>query len=243
MNDYERMAEVIRHSRYMVALTGAGISTESGIPDFRGSGGYYKTTLPQQALSASVMYQEPERYYSEGYTIIQDVIGKTPNAAHQSLVELQQLGYLHEIITQNIDDLHARSGAQDVLQVHGDASMTYCEDCHYEEGLDQFDTRIQSGQIPPQCPKCGGLMRTNVVLFGDPMPPEFELAMDAVMRADTLLVIGSSLEVMPVAMLPTMVEHLLIINVDATPFDSSADVVIHAKAGEVMPKIVASINE
>lgn len=104
MDHYQEAAQLIKDAKHLVALTGAGISTESGIPDFRGTGGYYQTILPQEALSASILYQNPERYYREGYTIIQDVLGKEPNSSHQILVDWQQKGYLQEIITQNIDD-------------------------------------------------------------------------------------------------------------------------------------------
>ena len=237
MDHYQKAAQLIKDAKYLVALTGAGISTESGIPDFRGTGGYYQTTLPQEALSVSILYQNPERYYREGYTIIQDVLGKEQNASHKILVDWQQKGYLQEIITQNIDDLHQKAGSQSVLQVHGDASKNHCEDCGYSEDAMTFDQRIQRGEIPPRCPERGRILRTNVVLFGDSMPIAFDQAMTAVERADTMIVIGSSLEVMPVAYLPSLVKHLIIINLELTPLDSQADIVLHQKASQALQQI------
>lgn len=124
-----------------------------------------------------------------------------------------------------------------MLQVHGDASMNHCEACGYSEDAMTFDQRIQGGEIPPRCPQCGGILRTNVVLFGDPMPKAFDQAMAAVECADTMIVIGSSLEVMPVAYLPTMIKHLIIINLEPTPLDSQADIVFHQKASQALQQI------
>lgn len=243
MNLYEKAAELLKEAKYTVVLTGAGLSTESGIPDFRSSTGYYANIIPEDALSQSRMYNEPERFYKEGYCILKDLEGKKPNGAHYALTKLQEMGLLHEVITQNIDDLHQQALSKDVLPVHGDASMAHCESCSYQESFAEFDKKIQAGQIPPKCPKCGGLMRTNVVLFGDAMPFEFEEALQAVGRADTMLVIGSSLRVMPVAYLPGQVEKLIIINKDQTPYDNRAEVVIHESATLALEKILGYLNE
>lgn len=243
MDIYEQAAQLLKEAKYTVALTGAGLSTESGIPDFRSSTGYYANVIPEDALSQSRMYNDPKRFYSEGYKILKDLEGKKPNEGHFALTKLQKMGRLNEIITQNIDDLHQQSGSVDVLPVHGDASMAHCESCGFEEDFQNFDQKIQKGQIPPKCPQCGGLLRTNVVLFGDAMPHAFELAMSATERADTMIVIGSSLRVMPVAYLPRQVQNLVIINKDDTPYDSVADVVIHESASKALGKIIRCLDE
>lgn len=243
MNLYEKAAKLLKEARYCVALTGAGLSTESGIPDFRSSTGYYANVIPEDALSQSRMYNDPQRFYKEGYGILKDLEGKKPNGAHYALSQLQSIGLLHEIITQNIDDLHQQAKSVNVLPVHGDASKAHCESCGYEEAFADFDKKIQDGLIPPKCPKCSGLMRTNVVLFGDAMPYEFDLALKAVEKADTMLVIGSSLRVMPVAYLPRQVENLIIINKDQTPYDNEAAVVIHESASVALERILESLND
>lgn len=243
MDIYKQAAELLKKAKYTVALTGAGLSTESGIPDFRSSTGYYSNVIPEDALSQRRMYNEPKRFYSEGYKILKDLEGKKPNEGHKSLTKLQEIGKLNEIITQNIDDLHQQSGSVNVLPVHGDASIAHCESCDFEEKFQDFDERVQKGQIPPKCPNCGGLLRTNVVLFGDAMPTAFEKALSATEKADTMIVIGSSLRVMPVAYLPRQVEHLIIINKDMTPYDSTADVVIHESASKALNKIIRCLDE
>lgn len=243
MDIYKKAADLLKESNYTVALTGAGLSTESGIPDFRSSTGYYANIIPEDALSQSVMYNNPQRFYKEGYGILKDLEGKKPNKAHLALTELQKMGKLHEIITQNIDNLHQQAKSEKVLPVHGDASTAHCESCFFEENFEEFDAHIQKGEIPPKCPKCGGLLRTNVVLFGDAMPPEFDEALRATERADTMIVIGSSLRVMPVAYLPRQVKNLIIINKDQTPYDEIADVVLHQSASIALEKILEYMHE
>ncbi|MCD1147996.1 NAD-dependent deacylase [Peptoniphilus sp. KCTC 25270] len=242
MNLYEQAAKLLKDGKYTVALTGAGLSTESGIPDFRSSTGYYANIIPEDALSNDVMYNEPERFYKEGYQILKDLEGKKPNDAHFALTKLQEMGLMHEIITQNIDNLHQLAESRDVLPVHGDASHGHCESCQSVYSFEEIDDLVQGGEIPPRCPKCGGLVRTNVVLFGDAMPVEFERAIQATERADTMVVIGSSLRVMPVAYLPRQVKNLIIINKDMTPYDGYADVVIHESAAVALTRILECLK-
>lgn len=237
MDNFDKAKALLENANYAICLTGAGISTESGIPDFRSDRGYYNTMIPEEALSVGVLESDPERFYSEGYRIIQDLEGKKPNPAHIALAHLQKAGIIHEIVTQNIDDLHQQAGAENVLQVHGDASSARCTVCGREMDFAAFDELVQQGDIPPKCPNCGHTMRTNVVLFGDAMPPAFDAAMQAAERVDVMIVVGSSLQVMPVAYLPRMVEHLILVNKGTTPYDYQADVVFKGAASDVLVEL------
>ncbi|MDO5301670.1 MAG: Sir2 family NAD-dependent protein deacetylase [Tissierellia bacterium] len=238
MDSVQDLAQYLKKAKYTVVLTGAGISTESGIPDFRSTSGYYGNVLASDALSASVQDGDPQRFYKEGYQIFKDLEGKEPNRAHEAIVRLQEAGLVHEVITQNIDHLHEKAGTKDVLAVHGDAATIHCQSCSFTGDFQVMDEKVQQGEIPPRCPQCGGTLRTDVVLFGDAMPPAFDRAMAAVERADTLLVVGSSLQVMPVAYLPRYVPNLLIINMDDTPYDMISKVKIQRKAGEVFTELL-----
>ena len=243
MDKLARATEILKNAKYAVCLTGAGISTESGIPDFRSDRGYYTNFIPEDALSVGVLESNPQRFYKEGYTILKDLEDKKPNPGHVALAKIQEKGIIHEIITQNIDDLHQAAGAKQVLQVHGDASTARCERCNYREDFKAFDERVQSGEIPPKCPKCGGVMRTNVVLFGDAMPQAFDDALQAAEKADTMIVVGSSLKVMPVAHLPRMVEHLIIINKGTTPYDHNAEVIFDGEASPILTELEKRLSE
>lgn len=243
MDKLTQATEILKKANYAVCLTGAGISTESGIPDFRSDRGYYTNFVPEDALSVGVLESDPERFYKEGYTILKDLEGKKPNPGHVALAKMQEKGFIREIITQNIDDLHQAAGAKRVLQVHGDASTARCVRCSYMEDFKAFDERIQSGEIPPICPRCGGVLRTNVVLFGDAMPQAFDDAIKATEKADTMIVVGSSLKVMPVAYLPRMVEHLIIINKGSTPYDHMADVVFDGEASSILTELEKRLSE
>lgn len=243
MDQLEQAVELLKGAKYAVCLTGAGISTESGIPDFRSDRGYYANFIPENALSVDVLESDPERFYREGYTILKDLEGKEPNGGHRALAAMQANGVIREIITQNIDDLHQQAGAKNVLQVHGDASTARCKRCNYRCDFEEFDARVQQGDIPPTCPECGHAMRTNVVLFGDAMPEAFDRALKAAERADVMLVVGSSLQVMPVAYLPRMAEHLILINRGSTPYDRQADVVFKGNASDVLVELEKRLHE
>ncbi|MDO5037185.1 MAG: NAD-dependent deacylase [Tissierellia bacterium] len=241
MEDVKRAADLIKKAKYMVALTGAGMSTESGIPDFRSNRGIYET-MPEDALSREVLERNPRRFYREGYRILDNLAQKKPNPGHLALSRLQEEGYLKEIITQNIDNLHTKAGSKEVYEVHGETRRVRCTACAYQGDFQVMKDQVEKGVIPPQCPECGRPLRPNVVMFGDPMPPAFEAALGAVERADTMLIIGSSLQVMPVAYLPQYVDHLIIINQEPTPFDTRAEVVIHRGAGQTLEEILKAMG-
>ncbi len=242
MNDIERSCKLIKDSRYAVALTGAGISTESGIPDFRSPGvGLWEKMDPMEALSADVLMNDPEKFYKIGFEILRGMEDAQPNDAHTALAGLEKKGYLKGVITQNIDNLHYKAGSKRIYEVHGNTRTCRCIKCRAVYDFGELGRQIDSGAKVPKCEKCCGMLRPDVVMFGDMMPPDFERAMEEAQKADLLIVIGSSLEVAPVCYLPGMADHLIIINLMSTPYDRKADVVFHDKAAEVMKQIYDAV--
>lgn len=221
-----------------LALTGAGISTESGIPDFRSPGsGLWEQMDPMETLSVQVLKGRPKEFYARGFRLLTSMRDASPNLAHQILAGLEEAGYIQGVITQNIDNLHHQAGSRQVWEVHGNTREAYCLSCRWRGPLSELEQQVAQGAIPPRCPLCGGIARPAVVLFGDPMPEAFNEALEAVKKADLLLVVGSSLSVYPVAYLPELVRQLVIINLTPTPQDYRAEVVLHEKASRALAEI------
>lgn len=237
MENIKKAAELIKNSKKVFALTGAGISTESGIPDFRSSSGYYKKFDPIRALSVDTMIGDPKRFYSEGYLILKDLNDRKPNNGHIVLAKLEEEGYLSGIITQNIDNLHFEAGSKNVYEVHGETRGVHCIKCGAKYDFNYLKNKIEDGEIPPKCEKCGGVVRSNVVMFGDMMPDDYTKATYELQDTDLLIVIGSSLTVSPVNFLPRYVEDLIIINNTPTPEDRRAKFVFRENSGEVLMNI------
>lgn len=244
MSLYQEAADLILSSKHMLALTGAGISTESGIPDFRSNTGYYSKMDPMAALSRDTLLNNPRQFYREGFVILKDLQDKKPNEGHYALAQLEDLGYLKGIVTQNIDNLHTRAGSKTVYEVHGHTRTVHCLKCGKTLPFEDYRKKVLMDQeIPPKCPSCGGDLRPDVVMFGDMMPPAFEAAFAAAQNSDLMLVCGSSLVVAPVSYLPGMVKKLIIINKEETPYDYKADIVLHEAIGPALTKIVEAVNE
>lgn len=242
MDQVQKAAELIVNGKFNVALTGAGISTESGIPDFRSSTGYYATMDPMAALSRDTLLYDPKRFYNEGYRILEDLADKEPNQGHIALKHLQDMGKLDAVITQNIDNLHTRAGSAPVYEVHGETRGVHCNDCGAPLPFKDYKAKVDKGQIPPKCDKCGGMLRPNVVMFGDMMPPAFQKAYEKAKKADVMIVVGSSLQVAPVSYLPQLPKHLIIINKDRTPYDGMADLVFHESCGDLLTRIADEVE-
>lgn len=238
----KEVAKLIKNSNGVFALTGAGISTDSGIPDFRSSTGYYQKFDPVTALSREVLMYEPERFYSEGYVILKDLFDRKPNKGHLALAKMEELGYLDGIITQNIDNLHFKAGSKNIFEVHGETRDVHCIKCGAVYPFEYLVSKVEEKEIPPKCEKCGGTVRPNVVMFGDSMPLDFQKAYTAASGKDTLIVVGSSLTVSPVNFFPEMFPHLIIINNDRTPFDYRADFVFHENSSKVLSEIVEELK-
>ena len=242
MENIKKACDLIMNSRKTFVLTGAGISTESGIPDFRSSDGYYSKMDPAMALSKNVLLKNPERFYKEGYVILTDLNKKEPNKGHFALKELEELGKIQGIITQNIDNLHTKAGSKVVYEVHGETRGVHCVDCYEEYPFTKMKEKVDSGEIPPRCDKCNGVLRPNVVMFGDMMPDDFSEALNELRDTELLIVIGSSLTVSPVNSLPDYVDKLIIINKDKTPLDNRADVVFNESSGKVLNEILKEVK-
>ena len=199
LNKIKTISELIKSSNKTMVLTGAGISTESGIPDFRSPGtGLWENIDPMEVLSTTVLYNNPERFYKEGFNILLDMMDAKPNKAHNILAEMESLNLIHGIITQNIDNLHQKAGSKYVLEVHGNTREGSCMDCGNTVSINELSHKVNSGEIPPKCNICGGILRPDVILFGDMLPEAFNIAYKEVETSDLLIVIGSSLMVAPV---------------------------------------------
>ena len=244
LGDIDKAVKIIKNSSKTMVLTGAGISTESGIPDFRSPNtGLWENVDPMEVLSRDVLNRDPERFYKKGFNILLDMTNAEPNKAHLALAEMEKLGYVDGIITQNIDNLHYKAGSKYILEVHGNTREGYCTSCGNVVDLNVLTTKVNSGEIPPICDNCKGILRPSVILFGDMLPEEFNIAMREVETSDLLIVIGSSLMVAPVNYLPQFAKKLIIINMGPTAMDRIADVKIEGKAGDTLEIILEKLIE
>ena len=246
-----RLKDIIKQSSRIVFFGGAGVSTESGIPDFRSKDGLYRTQTkfgksPEEMLSYSFFVEHPEEFFAfrKENLIFQNAL---PNEAHKALVRLEQRGQLQAVITQNVDGLHQLAGSKKVYELHGSRLRNYCVDCKasysLEYTLDPEKCRTRTGEASsiPRCDLCGGIVRPDVVLFEEALDEKtLEGAVSAINSADTLIVGGTSLVVYPAAGLLNYFRgsHLVLINRDATPYDDRAQLVIHDSVGKVLAAAV-----
>ncbi len=227
----EQAVRLIRESGYTVALTGAGVSAESGIPTFRGKDGLWNKYRPEELATPEAFHSNPKRVW-EWYKWRMELISKAkPNHAHIVLARMQEKGLLGPIITQNVDGLHQKAGAQDVIELHGNIWRVKCIRCGYTARINE-----PPREIPPRCPECGGLLRPGVVWFGEPLPEQaVRRAFQEASHAELMIVAGTSLQVYPAAYLPVLTKNyggkLIIVNVEPTHLDETADLVVREKAG------------
>jgi NAD-dependent deacetylase len=237
------LAELIRANPPCVVLTGAGISTESGIPDFRSPTGVWASYDPREVASIDGLRRDPARaweFYARRLGLLADV---RPNDGHLALAELERAGVVIAVITQNVDGLHERAGSREVVEMHGSLRTASCPACGRRVAMEEALALLPV----PACADCGGPLKPDVVMFGELLPEhEVERASDLARRAGCLLVVGSSLEVWPVAGLPADVlasgGRLAVVNRDPTPYDGRADVVIHAGAGETLSGLASTFS-
>jgi NAD-dependent protein deacetylase/lipoamidase len=233
-----RLAELVRRRQPCVVLTGAGISTESGIPDFRSPTGIWASYDPMEYASIGAFRRDPVKvweFYARRFDVL---IRAEPNAGHVALAELERRGLVRALVTQNIDTLHERAGSRDVIEVHGSIRHAECLDCGERVPLERVVELLENAPAPP-CPRCGEVLKPGVVMFGELLQETdidraFELAEDAAL----LLVVGSSLEVHPVAGLPEATlragGELAIVNRGRTPYDRQAALKIDGAASEAL---------
>jgi NAD-dependent deacetylase len=244
----EQAAALIVNSHYVVALTGAGISTPSGIPDFRSPGsGLWERFNPMLIASSFSFRLQPHAFYEWARPLAKKLTEAEPNPAHRALAELEGMGLLKAVITQNIDDLHQKAGSKRVLELHGNMRQATCLKCHKVVSTQGMIERfLEEGEVP-NC-QCGGLLKPNVVLIGEPLPRWVLLeAWGEAERCDLMLVVGSSLEIAPASEIPFVALRCgaksIVVNYQPTPLDSQADVVIHEDVAEVLPQIIGKCQD
>jgi NAD-dependent deacetylase len=241
-----RLAELIRTHQPCVVLTGAGVSTESGIPDFRSPEGLWAEFDPLDYASLASFQRDPVRiwdFYGRRFAFL---VEAEPNDAHRALARLEALGLVEAVVTQNIDLLHERAGSREVVEVHGSIRRAVCLSCGAAEPLSAVLEQLAHAPAP-RCPSCGAVLKPDVVFFGELLPEaEIERATELARRARLLLVVGSSLEVHPVAGLPFETLRsggaLAIVNRGRTPLDGHADVRLDGGAGEILREVVALLE-
>lgn len=243
-NAVRRAAELIKGSGRTLALTGAGISTESGIPDFRSPGtGLWSRMDPVKVASSEAFLNDPAAFYRAFAELWHGYRQARPNDAHYALARLEKEGLLSGVITQNIDGLHQKAGSRAVWEVHGNLRTCRCLSCSQSFPFDFLWEKYRGGENPPRCGECRGVLRPNVVLFGDPLGGEFYAAAKALERCRLLVAVGTSLTVYPVASLAQRAERLVIVNREPTPYDGRADVVIRDSASKALAGILAALEK
>ena len=237
---YEQVAQLIVHQQPCVALTGAGISAESGIPTFRSKGGLWEKFDPTVYASIEMFRKDPSKYWSIRGEFIRNYGAYQPNAGHTALAELEAMGLLRHVITQNIDGLHRKAGSRSVTEIHGSLREIFCVRC----GKEYRAPDIPEG-LPPLC-ECGGVLKPNTVLFGESLPPQaMETAWQESGACRVMLVIGTSAVVQPAASLPHVAkEHgAAVVEVNIERAFSSSDHFLEGKAGTVLPELLSEIRK
>lgn len=243
--DIKKAKELIVKAKKIVAFTGAGISVDSGIPDFRSEGGLWKRYDPHEFATYESFVRDPTKFWTMGREIAETILKAQPNQAHKALFELEKQKKLIGIITQNIDNLHQAAGNSEVIELHGNYLRAYCIECKTEYVGKKIHQNVADGEIPPKCEKCGGVLKSEAILFGEPLPEgPMQKAVSLCRNADLMLVIGTSLSVYPAAFLPQLAKNsgakIILINLEGTNKDDIADVVLKGRASEILPMIVNS---
>jgi NAD-dependent deacetylase len=242
----DELADRIAHANQVTVLTGAGISAESGIPTFRDPDGIWEKFDPQELANVEAFLDNPELvqgWYRHRRQLVEEA---EPNAAHQALADLEAFASV-TVVTQNVDALHHRAGSQTVVELHGNITHNYCMGCERTASAETVDAAIQNGD-PARCPDCDGLIRPDVVWFGERLPPEaIERAHAATEHADVFLSIGTSAVVQPAASLPLQAKehgaYVAEINPDRTPLSDRVDLFLQEKAGTALPALVDAVAE
>jgi NAD-dependent deacetylase len=248
----DRLADMIAYSKRVVVFTGAGVSTESGIPDFRSPGGIWEQHDPseftyQRFVSSAETRKRHWEFYRSG------ILGSDntqPNPAHYAIAELDRIGKLESLITQNVDNLHQKAGVSDgkVIELHGNMQWVKCLDCGKRTPMNEVVKRVEEENLEePRCELCGGILKPEGIFFGEALPEKaIREATHHSTKCDLFIVIGSTLIVTPAAYMPSYAlqsgARLVIVNLGPTPLDRQANMVIQAMAGEVMPRVVDKVK-
>lgn len=247
MSDIDQLAEWLARAKTGVAFTGAGISTESGIPDFRSPGGVWSKHAPVMYDDFLSSRSERVRYWQMRRTLYQEFENARPNAGHYALATLEHEGRVVAVVTQNIDGLHQDAGSRRVVELHGTARVVGCISCEKEWAPETIVARLETGEDAPECDDCGAPLKSKTVSFGQPMPPqEMMEAAELARSADVYLAVGSSLVVEPAASFPLLAKQhraiLVILNKTPTPLDAYADLVIRESIGETLGKVLKQMG-
>jgi NAD-dependent deacetylase len=239
--------ELLRSSRRTLALTGAGVSTRSGIPDFRSErSGLWKNVDPLEVASVWGFHEHPERFYAWFRPLLLKTVGARPNAAHLSLAQMEASGRLTGVATQNIDSLHQAAGSKCVWELHGHLRTVTCLGCHESQPAERHLQQVLADLPPPRCGSCQELLKPDVVLFGEPLPYQIlARAQEEALLCDVMLIVGTSLEVMPAADLPLLARrrgaHLILVNLTPTPLDAQMDVIVREDVGNALRVLADSV--
>jgi len=240
----KKAAVDILNSQKTISLTGAGISVESGIPDFRSQGGLWSKYDPEEYAHINAFRENPEKVWLMLREMMELILGAHPNPAHIALAELEHMGCLKSIITQNVDGLHQRAGSKDVIEFHGSNQRLVCLECGNRCEAASFSL----DNTPLKCPKCGSILKPDVVFFGEPIPWEAQTrAFEEATTCDLLLVIGTSAVVYPAAGIPSVAKRngakVIEINMDPSALTGSvSDYLLQGPAGTILPQIVEEIR-
>jgi NAD-dependent deacetylase len=242
----EQLAEMIRSARHALVLTGAGVSTESGLPDYRGSQGLWGNRRFEELAHIDTWRREPEEFWSFYGARIAQLGAAKPNNGHNAIAELERRGLVRRVLTQNVDGLHRAAGSVDPLELHGTLADVVCLACGFRGPHEVATSQLADGVVVPRCPTCGSVLKPAVVLFGELLPPALDTAQEELERCDLLLCCGSSLQVYPVAMFPDVVHtrggHVAVVNHGPTAADHLAHVRLEAKTGVALPALVAVLD-
>ena len=254
----EKASRIVAGSKYVVALGGAGMSAESGIPTYRGQGGLWTRIGEPDPRAFQYFAADPKGWWERmldrdrnPQSPERSRFGNTmqtakPNPGHYALVDLERMGKLKWIITQNVDNLHRTAGTKNITEIHGNRTLLRCMHCHFRIPRDEFE--INPNDLPPKCPQCGGVIKGDGVMFGEPIPPDsLSACVRETNRCDCMLVLGTSGTVYPAAGFPMHAyqrgAHLIEINVDPTPISGIVDVALRGPSGEFLPRIVTRVKE
>ncbi|MFA4639978.1 NAD-dependent protein deacetylase [Pyrococcus kukulkanii] len=242
------VAGVLVSSKNVIAFTGAGISAESGVPTFRGKDGLWKKYRPEELATPEAFARDPKLVWEFYKWRIRKILQAKPNPAHYALVELERMGILKAVITQNVDDLHREAGTNNLIELHGNIFRVKCTSCDYGEYLKETGrvNEILSQELP-RCPKCNSLLRPDVVWFGEPLPEgALRKAFRLAETVDAVIVVGTSGVVYPAAYIPFIVKEnggtVIEVNVQESGITPIADFFCRGKAGEVLPRIVEEVR-
>lgn len=241
-----KAAEAIKKSKNMIALTGAGVSVESGIPDFRSAGGLWEKYDPAIYASIDTFRFSPDKCWEMIFDMLELTDAANPNPAHTALAELEELGFLKAIITQNIDSLHQRGGSKKVIEYHGNSVDLVCLKCGSEFSMSEYD---KSGRVPPECKKCGAILKPSIIFFGEAIP--FEALSESQQfadSADVVIVVGTSAVVYPAAAIPDIAKRhgafIIESNLEKTGFTNRiTDAFLQGPSGVLLPELVKAVRK